>query len=68
MSNTFAPAKGNTVLLFALLALSATLWGAASFVSPGVLAVGCALTGCWLLAFAVREWTARTGRRAAREG
>ncbi|QMU68821.1 hypothetical protein [Streptacidiphilus sp. P02-A3a] len=56
------------MILFALLALSATLWGAASFVSPGVLAVGCALTGCWLLGFAVREWAARNGRRAAREG
>ena len=56
------------MLLLALLALSATLWGAASFVSPSFLAVAVAATGCWLLAFAVREWLARTGRRAAREG
>jgi hypothetical protein len=63
--------EGCTVLLVALFALSATLWGAASFVSPGVLAVACAVTGCWLLVFAVREWTARGGRRsrtAVREG
>jgi hypothetical protein len=56
------------VLLLALLALSATLWGAASYVSPGVLVLACAVTGCWLLAFAVREWAARTGRRLTREG
>ncbi len=56
------------MLLFALLALCATLWGAASYVSPGVLALACAVTGGWLLLFAVREWAGRTGRRAAREG
>lgn len=56
------------VLLLALLALSATLWGAASYLSPPVLAVGCAVVGCWLLAFAVRERIARTGRRARLEG
>ena len=61
------------MLLLALLALSATVWGTASYVSPGVLTLACAVTGCWLLAFAVREWAARTGRRTtgrrvAREG
>ena len=56
------------MLLLALLALSATLWGAASYVSPGVLVLACAVTGCWLLAFAVREWAARTGRQLTREG
>jgi hypothetical protein len=54
--------------LLALLVLSATLWGAASYVSPSSLAVGCAVIGCWLLAFAVRERIARTGRRSGREG
>ncbi|MBC3841814.1 hypothetical protein GXW82_21070 [Streptacidiphilus sp. 4-A2] len=56
------------MLLLALLALSATLWGAASFVSPDSLGLACTLTGAWLLAFAVREWSARSRRRAAREG
>jgi hypothetical protein len=56
------------VLLFALLALTATLWGTASYVSPDVLALAGAVAGCWLLVFAVRERAAGTGHRAGREG
>lgn len=55
-------------LLLVLLALSGALWGAASYLSPSVLVVGCAAIGCWLLAFAVRERIARAGRRANLEG
>ena len=56
------------VLLVALLALSGALWGAASYLSSPVLALGCAVVGCWLLAFAVRERIARSGRRTTVEG
>ena len=56
------------VLLVALLALSGALWGAASYLSSPVLALGCAVVGCWLLAFAVRERIARAGRRTTVEG
>lgn len=55
-------------LLLVLLALSASLWGAASYLSPSVLVVGCALIGGWLLAFAVRERIAQAGRRTNLEG
>ncbi|WP_182442844.1 hypothetical protein [Streptacidiphilus sp. PB12-B1b] len=54
------------MVLLALLVLSATLWGAASYVSPPVLAVACVVIGAWLLVFAVRERLARTGRRTVR--
>jgi hypothetical protein len=56
------------VLLLALLALSTTLWGAASYLSPSALALGCTVIGCWLLVFAVRERIARTRRRTDLEG
>lgn len=56
------------MVLLALLALSATLWGAASYVSPSFLAVASTVIACWLLVFAVRERMARTGRRTSQEG